>query len=125
MYALGVERRFTANHYLIGGDWGEENIEHSHDYRIEIVLEKQELNQHGFLVDIVEVEHHLDAVVKIFANKTLNDLPAFAGLNPSIEQLATTMHGMFAARFEEFGLEMLQVSIKEDDIAWTSYRAHL
>lgn len=125
MYSLGVKREFIANHYLIGGDWGEENIEHSHKYRLEIVLEKRQLDRHGFLVDIVEVERHLDEVVEMFAGSTLNALPAFSNINPSIERLASVMHGLFTERFADFNLEALKVSIWEDEIAWTSYRAPL
>lgn len=125
MFKLGVKRVFLANHYLIGGDWGEENIEHSHNYQLEIVLEKNQLDQHGFLVDIVEVERHLDEVVAQFAGKTLNALPAFSGLNPSIERLAIAIHELFRARLTDYGLESLKVIIWEDEIAWTSYRAAL
>ncbi len=125
MYSLGVQREFTARHYLIGGDWGEENIEHSHRYRLELVLEKSALDHHGFLVDIVEVEHHLDEVLAAFQGQHLNTLAAFAGINPSIERLATVIHEIFTKRLESFQLEALTVTIWEDDIAWTSYRATL
>jgi 6-pyruvoyltetrahydropterin/6-carboxytetrahydropterin synthase len=122
MYSLGVRREFSARHYLIGRDWGEENIEHSHHYRIELVLEKKELDRHGFLVDIIEVERHLNEVLANFDGKTLNALPAFAGTNPSIERLATIIHDLFEVKFAFFRLEALSVTIWEDDIAWTSYR---
>ena len=125
MYSLGVRREFSARHYLIGGDWGEENIEHLHRYRMELVLEAKELDRHGFLVDIVEVERHLDEVATIFQDKTLNALPDFAGINPSIERLATIIHNAFKERLSQFHLESLAVIIWEDDIAWTSYRATL
>ena len=125
MYSLGVRREFSARHYLIGGDWGEENVEHSHRYRMELVLEAKELDVHGFLVDIVEVERHLDEVAAIFRGKTLNALAAFAGINPSIERLATVIHDAFRQRLAHFRLEALTVIIWEDDIAWTSYRAPL
>jgi hypothetical protein len=36
-------------------------------------------------VDIVNVEHALNTLVANFRDQTLNDLPQFAGLNPSIE----------------------------------------
>jgi 6-pyruvoyltetrahydropterin/6-carboxytetrahydropterin synthase len=125
MYSLGVRREFSARHYLIGGDWGEENVEHSHRYRMELVLEAKELDVHGFLVDIVEVERHLDEVAAIFRGKTLNALAAFAGINPSIERLATIIHNAFRERLAQFRLESLAVTIWEDDIAWTSYHAPL
>ena len=63
MYTLAVKRDFVAQHYLIGGDWGAENEWHSHHYALELQLQGKELDQHGYLVDIVDVEQHLDAVV--------------------------------------------------------------
>ena len=125
MYSLGVRREFTARHFLIGGDWGEENIEHAHRYRMELVLEATSLDRHGFLVDIVEVEQHLDEVAAGFQGKSLNALAVFAGLNPSIERLATVIHDAFRQRLAHLPLDALTVTIWEDDIAWTSYRAVL
>lgn len=125
MYSLGVRREFSARHYLIGGDWGEENIEHPHRYRLELVLEAMALDSHGFLVDIVEVERYLDEVTADYQGKTLNTLAAFAGINPSIERLATVIHAIFRERLAHFGLAALAVTIWEDDIAWTSYRTSL
>ena len=105
MYSLGMRREFSARHYLIGGDWGAENIEHAHRYRLELVLEAMNLDSHGYLVDIVEVEQHLEEVIADFAGQTLNELAAFTGLNPSIERLATVLHTAFSARFAHFHLE--------------------
>ncbi len=125
MYKLGVRREFSARHYLVGGDWGEENIEHSHRYRLELVLEAEALDRHGFLVDIVEVERHLDEVTAGLRDKTLNALDAFANVNPSIERLATVIYLAFRKRLAPFTLAALVVTIWEDDIAWTSYRETL
>ena len=125
MYSLGVRRAFHAQHYLVGGDWGEENILHSHHYRMELVLEAQRLDEHGFLVDIVDVQRHLDEVTALFQGQTLNELAAFAGLNPSIERLATIIHAAFRERLAALHLEAMAVTIWEDDIAWTSYHCVL
>ena len=125
MYSLGVRREFSARHYLVGGDWGDENIEHSHRYRMELVLEAMALDRHGFLVDIVLVEEHLEEITALFRGKILNELDAFAGLNPSIERLATIIHAAFCDRLGHLSLAGLAVTIWEDDIAWTSYRTAL
>ena len=125
MYSLGMRREFSARHYLVGGDWGEENIEHPHRYRMELVLEAESLDRHGFLVDIVEVADHLDAVVAHFQDKTLNTLAVFSGLNPSIERLALVLHDAFKERLAHLALDAMTVTIWEDEIAWTSYRAAL
>ena len=123
MYRLGVSRSFEARHYLVGGDWGDENVEHSHRYRLELILEADKLDHHGFLVDIVEVERHLDEVVAEFRGKTLNTLDCLNNRNPSIEEFATVLHGLFTRRLAPFRLETITVTLGEDDIAWTSYRA--
>ncbi len=122
MYQLGVRREFIARHYLIGGDWGAENIEHSHRYQVELALEKADLDRNGFLVDIVDVERHMDDIVAGFQDKTLNALAAFEGINPSIERLATVIHDLSRQRLAHFQPASLAVTIWEDDIAWTSYR---
>ena len=125
MHSLGMRREFSAQHYLVGGDWGEENIEHPHRYRVELVLEAESLDRHGFLVDIVEVADHLDAVVAHFQDKTLNTLAVFSSLNPSIERLALVLHDAFKERLAHLALDAMTVTIWEDEIAWTSYRAEL
>ncbi len=122
MYSLGVSRSFSARHFLVGGDWGDENVEHSHDYRMELILEATQLDRNGFLVDIVEVEHQMDEVAADLRGKTLNSLDYFQDLNPSIEQLATFIHGMFRKRLAHLPLAALSVTIWEDEIAWTTYR---
>ena len=38
MYSVAVQRKFVAQHFLIGGDWGAENNKHSHAYAIELIL---------------------------------------------------------------------------------------
>jgi 6-pyruvoyltetrahydropterin/6-carboxytetrahydropterin synthase len=125
MYSLGVGREFNARHYLVGADFGDENTEHQHRYRLEVVLEAEDLNRHGFLVDIVEVETHLDAVVAGVRDQILNTLAPFSGLNPSIERLAFIIHQTLRGRLLGAGLTALTVTIREDDIAWTSYRESL
>jgi 6-pyruvoyltetrahydropterin/6-carboxytetrahydropterin synthase len=121
MYTVAVKRDFVAQHYLIGGDWGAENEWHSHHYQVEIQLSGTELDQHGYLVDIVDIEANLDALADYFRDKTLNDLPEFAGLNPSIEQFSRILCELFRARVTAVNIQQLTVVIWENEIAWASY----
>ncbi len=125
MYALAVQREFVAQHYLIGGNWGAENERHSHHYRIELRLAGDTLDQHGYLVDIVDVEAGLDALVSSFRDKTLNDLPEFAGLNPSIEHFSRILCEALAARITANTLREISVTVWENQIAWASYAKEL
>lgn len=122
MYTIAVKRDFVAQHYLIGGDWGEENKRHSHHYQIEVQLEGSDLNQHGFLADIVDVESHLRELVIYYKDKTLNDLTEFAGLNPSLESFAFIICRMLSDKIKAQNVLFLTVKLWENDIAWGSYR---
>lgn len=122
MYTLGVRREFIARHFLIGGDWGAENFPNSHHYTLELQLEGRELDQHGYLVDIVEVERHLDEVVGMFKEKMLNDCTEFAGLNPSIEHFARILAAMLNERIKANNITALKVVLWENENAWTAYR---
>lgn len=121
MYTLAVKRRFIARHFLVGGDWGPENQLHSHHYQLEVQLEGQVLNQHGFLVDIVALEAHLDELVAYYRDQILNELPEFVGLNPSIEHFARVLGQELLNRIKA-PLHALTAKVWEDDIAWTAYR---
>ena len=86
-YCLCVQRDFVAQHYLIGGDWGAENLRHSHHFVLELRLHGSALDQHGYMVDIVDVERELQAVLAVYRDQTLNDLAPFAGLIPALKTL--------------------------------------
>lgn len=122
MYTLSVKRSLIAQHYLVGGDWGLENKRHSHHYQIEVQLQGKELDQHGYLVDIVEVEARLEELLGYYRDQTLNDLPEFKGLNPSIEHFARLFCGQLRGKLQAPNLTALQVTIWENEIAWTAYR---
>ncbi|MGO9175129.1 MAG: 6-pyruvoyl trahydropterin synthase family protein [Desulfobaccales bacterium] len=121
LYTLAVKRSFVARHFLAGGDWGRENQPHSHHYQVEVLLEGKVLNAHGFLVDIVDLEAHLDELVAYYRDQTLNQLPEFVGLNPSIEHFARILCQELLSRLKE-PLYALTAKVWEDDIAWAAYR---
>ena len=122
MYTLAVQRDFIASHYLIGGDWGPENQLHSHHYRVEVILEAPELDRHGYIVDIVDLETNIEELVDYFRDQTLNELAEFKGLNPSIEHFCRIFLNAVSAKIIADNLKALTVRIWENEIAWTSYR---
>ena len=121
MYSVAVQRDFIAQHYLISGDFGPENDLHSHHYRVEVRLSGENLDAHGFLVDIDAMSASLDAVLAGVRDKTLNDLPEFSGLNPSIEHLARILCRAFRPRIKEARLNEIRVTIWESASAWAAF----
>jgi len=121
MYTVAVRRDFVARHFLIGGDWGPENHLHSHHYVVELQLLGDTLDRHGYLVDIVHIEQHLDALAGEYRDRTLNECPAFAGLNPSIEHFARILCQTLSGRITAPNIQTLRVVVWENDIAWAAF----
>jgi len=120
MYQLAIGRDFIARHFLVGGDWGAENLEHSHHYRLEVLLQGASLNQHGYLIDIVELEAALGEVLGVFRDKVLNNLPDFEGLNPSIEHFSRIFYQRLTDRLVLSGVTM-SVRLFENDLDWAGF----
>jgi 6-pyruvoyltetrahydropterin/6-carboxytetrahydropterin synthase len=121
MYQLAICRDFIAQHYLVGGDWGAENQRHSHHYRIEIRIEHERLDKHGYLVDIVDLENALSVLIERFKDVTLNDLSEFDGLNPSLEHFARIIYEGLQSRLD-FGEQKLTVKLWENERDGAAYR---
>ena len=121
MYTLSVQRDFIARHFLIGGDWGAENDPHSHHYVIDVRLQATQLDQHGYLVDIVQVEAELDKVIDYFGERMLNELPEFEGLNPSLEHFSRIACEKLLKGIDPPGTGRFSVRLWENDTCWASY----
>jgi 6-pyruvoyltetrahydropterin/6-carboxytetrahydropterin synthase len=120
-YTVGVIRDFIAQHHLIGGDWGRENQHHSHPYRLEVIFTGETLDQHGYLLDIAVVNQHLQTLVERYQDKSLNTLPEFAGLNPSLEHFARILAESMAAAVPTDRLSALDVKLWENQDAFATY----
>ena len=125
MYAVAVRRDFIARHALVGGDWGLENESHVHHYTVEARLYGKDLDGHGYLIDICEIEAPFEKLVGYFRDENLNDLPEFEGLNPSIEHLARIFWRTLSAAIDTQPLSALSIRIWENEAAWAEYRENL
>lgn len=121
MYSVSVVRDFIAQHFLFGGEWGSENHPHSHHYKVEVCLRGKKLDEHGYLVDIVDIENTLEELVGRFKDKQLNELPEFNGLNPSIENFSRIFCQEFLEKIIVENLDSVTVKIWENDVGWASF----
>jgi 6-pyruvoyltetrahydropterin/6-carboxytetrahydropterin synthase len=122
MYTVAVTKDFIANHFLIGGDWGSENFPHAHHYVAEISIEAAELDKHGYLVDIMEIEAALDSIVDDFRDSMLNEKPEFGGLNPSIEHFSRIICERMLDLVKPPGSGSLNVKLWENATCWAAYK---
>lgn len=121
MYAVAVETEFVAQHFLTVPDCGPENELHSHIYGLDVAFEGTELDEHGYLLDIEEIEAEVERVAARYRDETLNDLPEFEGLNPSVEHFSRIIAESIGERVPTDRLDAITVTVGEDDIARAAY----
>lgn len=121
VYELNLKKDFVAQHYLTVPNCGAENEWHSHHFAVEVRLAGKKLNEHGYLIDIVELEDAIDALIARYEDATLNDLPEFDGLNPSIEHFSRIFWKKLDDRLSTASPDQMIVRIWEDETAWASY----
>ena len=87
MYRITVSARFEAAHNLIDYEGGPEPL-HGHSYRVEAVVEAEQLQRFDLAADFLSVQRELDTLAREFDYTYINEHPAFVGRNTSAENLA-------------------------------------
>ncbi|WP_331234895.1 6-pyruvoyl trahydropterin synthase family protein [Natronorarus salvus] len=121
MYAVAVETEFVAQHFLTVPDCDPENERHSHHYGLDVAFEGSELDDRGYLLDIEWIEEELERIESRYRDETLNDLPEFEGLNPSVEHFSRVVAESVAESIPTGRLDAITVTVSEDDVARAAY----
>jgi 6-pyruvoyltetrahydropterin/6-carboxytetrahydropterin synthase len=87
MFEVTIEQTFAAGHALRNYHGKCENV-HGHNYRCQLTLAGEKLDQTGLLMDFVELKRVLLSVIDRLDHQWLNDFPPFDVLNPSAENIA-------------------------------------
>ena len=80
------------------------------------------LDQHNYLVDIVEIERQIQAQVAYYADHTLNDLVEFKDANPSLERFARLLCEALSDAIPAGNIREVSVRLWENEQAWAGYR---
>ncbi len=86
-FDITTTRDFSASHQLRFPDGSLEPL-HGHNWRVGVTVSAGGLDALGCVMDFHELQRRVNAVVDSMHNAHLNDLPAFAELNPSAENVA-------------------------------------
>ncbi len=86
-FEINTTRHFSASHQLRLYDGSIEPL-HGHNWVVQVAVSASKLDAIGVVMDFHELERLVDAVVLPMHNRHLNDLPAFASVNPSAENVA-------------------------------------
>jgi len=87
MFNLKVEGSFSAAHNLRGYKGKCEDL-HGHNWRVEITVKSEQLDNLGMVLDFKYLKKKLNAVLEQMDHKYLNKLVFFKKTNPTSENMA-------------------------------------
>lgn len=120
MFEVGVAGSFDALHRLQGEVEGAAH-DHSHDYRVEVVVRGDTLTPDGMLLDLDQLNAALSDCLAELDSADLDQLPSFAGVNTTVEMVAGHIWERVRDRLPDgHGLEALRVTLFESADAWAS-----
>lgn len=91
MYELDVETSFSAGHALRGYRGKCENL-HGHNYKVQLTVSGNVLNEIGLLCDFKELNQFLNTVLEELDHTNLNETKFFREVNPSAENIAQYLY---------------------------------
>ncbi|MDD4875664.1 MAG: 6-carboxytetrahydropterin synthase QueD [Dehalococcoidales bacterium] len=92
MYQLSVEQHFDAAHFLRGYQ-GKCEALHGHRFRVVVKVNAFKLDDIGMGYDFTKLKEQLGDVLLKLDHTCLNDVPPFDKINPSSENIASTIYG--------------------------------
>lgn len=117
-FEVGVVARFTARHHLVG-NFGPASLEHSHDYRVEVLVGGSQLLPDGTLFDISVLQRGLSETLGRLEAQDLNAIQALTEPNPSAEVVARYIHQRLAEPLAQ--AESVTVRVWESEEAFAAY----
>jgi 6-pyruvoyltetrahydropterin/6-carboxytetrahydropterin synthase len=120
MYEITVEKHFEAAHYLRGYQ-GKCEAMHGHRYRIVVKVRADKLNDIGLAYDFTDLKRHLNAILERFDHTCLNDVPPFDKINPSAENIASTIYNELKEKLSADPITLTAVEAWESPEQGVSY----
>jgi 6-pyruvoyltetrahydropterin/6-carboxytetrahydropterin synthase len=120
VYEVGLSRSFVAWH-VMPGVLGPEGELHTHDYRLDVVVSRADLDDRGMVCDLDVLQAALDKVVAIVAGQNLAVIQPPGTEAVTVEVLARWAHDSLAS---ELSLRAdLAVRAWESPVAFGGYAA--
>jgi 6-pyruvoyltetrahydropterin/6-carboxytetrahydropterin synthase len=118
-YELTIKTDFGAAHHLRQYKGKCERL-HGHNWKIDIHLSADELNEDGMVVDFVDAKAAAREVLKRFDHYYLNEVPPFDALNPTSENIARVLAEEIQKQLPE-GLRVTRLTAWESDNCGATY----
>lgn len=120
MYELTVVTQFAAAHQLRKFRGKCEKL-HGHNWRIEVSLTGEKLNNAGLLIDFKEIKEATDRILEELDHSFLNELPKFKDQNPSSENIAAYIFEKLGSTLNNNQIKVTRVTAWESDSSGATY----
>ncbi len=117
MYEVGTAASFKAWHVMPGME-GPEGELHEHDYKLEVVAGRPELDDRGMVCDLDVLDEAMREVVAAVEGKDLDVIRPPQREAVTVEVLAKWAHGELARALAATGVAHLAVRVWESPVAF-------
>ena len=121
---VGLSRSVRAFHIMPGLP-GPEGQLHDHDYRIEIVVDRERLDDRGMVCDLDVLEAALTELTGRVDGRNLEEIRPAEAEAVTVEVFARWVHDTLSPTVRAEGGENLSVRVWETAVAFGGYRARL
>ncbi len=120
MFELTIRDEFAAAHYL--RDYpGACERPHGHNWKVEVSVRGEELNEIGVLIDFKDLKRFLKEVLDELDHRDLNEHPAFQDKNPSSENIARYIFEKLTSKLAPYPVKLVRVTVCETERACASF----
>jgi 6-pyruvoyltetrahydropterin/6-carboxytetrahydropterin synthase len=119
---VGLSRSVHAFH-IMPGQPGPEGQLHDHDYRIEIVVDREQLDERGMVCDLDVLEAALTELTGRIEDRDLEEIRPAGAAAVTVEVFARWVHDALAPTVAAEGGRSLAVRVWESPVAFGGYRA--
>lgn len=122
-YEVGLTREVRAFHIMPGLP-GPEGQLHHHDYRIEIVVDREQLDDRGMVCDLDMLEAATTKLTARIEGRNLDEIRPADAEAVTVEVFARWVHDTLSPTIASAGGDTLAVRVWETPVAFGGYRAH-
>ncbi len=120
MFELTIRDEFAAGHYLRNYPGACERP-HGHNWKVEVCVRGEKLNEIGILMDFKDLKRHLKEILDTLDHQDLNQHPAFQEKNPSSENIARYIFDHLKEKLAPYPVELVRVTVCETERSCASY----
>lgn len=121
-YEVGLAKGVRAFHVMPGMP-GPEGELHDHDYRIEVVVDRERLGERGMVCDLDVLDAVLTELTGRIDGRNLEEIRPDGAEAVTVEVFARWVHDTLAPSVAQAGGDTLTVRVWETEIAFGGYRA--